>query len=69
MFKKGQLVRNDRSGKLYMFKENQGDDLLLSWVPLCGWETSTSASQLELIGNNYKEKPRDAIPERRDSYK
>ncbi len=69
MFKKGQLVRNKRSGNLYMVKGNYGDEVLLSWVPLGGWVASRPASQLELIGNNYKEKPRDAIQERRDSYK
>lgn len=70
MFKKGQLVRvTNSSALLWVITECH--------YPFNYDIRSTTKSRfnyidgrfLTLIGNNYKEKPRDAIQERRDSYK
>lgn len=71
MFKKGQLVRSKSRGRnLYVVVGPTANPrkVRVRWLKN-GNEGVVLSCLFELIGNNYKEKPRDAIPERRDSYK
>lgn len=72
MFKKGQIVRSKRTGMMHMVCFNPDPRFTeFVWVisGATGRRLCVPTCEMELIGNNYKEKPRDAIPERRDSYK
>lgn len=71
MFKKGQLVRHWAARNIFVVNRAAANFDNSYWVTsiFSGREYLMPRTSLTLIGNNYKEKPRDAIQERRDSYK
>jgi len=71
MFKKGQLVRHWVTRNIFVVNSAAANFDSSYWVTsiFSGREYLIPETSLTLIGNNYKVKPRDAIPERRDSYK
>lgn len=70
MFKKGQLVRSaTRRNQFFLIEEVLSHQIVSIFCLGSGLRGGILTKDIELVGNNYKEKSRDAIPERRDSYK